>query len=181
MVAGPAAVKYARGLTVGAEQVESRYFSDGVKREQEFNERLLAANGKVNPHVIHDELGDWMTENVTVIRTNEKLRKTDDKIQELIERYRNIYLPDKGGWANKELIFARQLWNMLQLARVITIGAWRRNESRGAHYKPEFPERDDNNWLKTTKARFRAPGEEPEFTYEAVDVQHLKPRPRKYT
>ena len=50
--------------------------------------------------------------------------------------------------ATNEVFFTRQLWNMLVLARVITIGAYNRNESRGAHYKPEFPERNDEEWLK---------------------------------
>lgn len=49
---------------------------------------------------------------------------------------------------NQAVFFTRQLWNMLVLARVITIGAYNRNESRGAHYKPEFPERNDEEWLK---------------------------------
>jgi succinate dehydrogenase / fumarate reductase, flavoprotein subunit len=61
---------------------------------------------------------------------------------------------------------------------VITIGALLRNESRGAHYKPEFPERDDENFLKTTKARFTPDG--PEITYEDVDVSLIKPRLRNY-
>mgnify|MGYP001588515068 CR=1 FL=1 len=67
---------------------------------------------------------------------------------------------------------------MLQLARVITLGALNRNESRGAHYKPEFPNRDDKNWLKTTKAKFTS--DEPVFTYEDVDVSLIPLRERKY-
>ena len=67
---------------------------------------------------------------------------------------------------------------MLELARVITLGALRRDESRGAHYKPDFPERDDANWLKTTKARWSSDG--PEFSYDTVDTSLIKPRPRKY-
>ena len=59
----------------------------------------------------------------------------------------------------------RQLWNMLELARTITIGALNRNESRGAHYKPEFPERDDANFLKTTMANWSSDG--PRFSWEA--------------
>ena len=51
-------------------------------------------------------------------------------------------------WSNQAVFFTRQLWNMLVLARVITIGAYNRNESRGAHYKPEFPDRNDDEWLK---------------------------------
>lgn len=180
LVAGPSAVRYAKNLAKGADAVESSLYDEAARRENELNGKLLKATGKTNPHHIHEELGDWMTENVTVVRYNAKLKKTDEKIEELLERYKDIALPDVGNWSNRELVFARELQNMLQLARVITLGAWRRNESRGAHYKPEFPDRDDANWLKTTKAKFRGAAEEPEFSYEEVDTQHIKPRPRKY-
>ncbi|MBI2981794.1 MAG: FAD-binding protein, partial [Deltaproteobacteria bacterium] len=180
-IAGPAAVRYAKGLTQGAESLGSSFFDSAVVQEREINEELLHRDQEgINPHALHEELGNWTTENVTVIRVNEKLRQTDDKIQELMEKYREITLPDRGSWSNLELLFARQLKNMLALARVITLGAWRRNESRGAHYKPEFPERDDLNWMKTTKAKCRSWSEEPEFSYEEVDAQYIKPRPRKY-
>jgi succinate dehydrogenase / fumarate reductase flavoprotein subunit len=69
---------------------------------------------------------------------------------------------------------------MLQLARVITQGAALRNESRGAHYKPDFPERDDKNWLKTTKASFAPDADEPRFEFEPVDTSLIPPRPRRY-
>ncbi|MBI2083772.1 MAG: succinate dehydrogenase flavoprotein subunit [Deltaproteobacteria bacterium] len=180
-VAGPAAVRYAKGLGKQSDSLDASLFNAVEVREREICEELTRRDGDgINPHVIHEELGNWMTENVTVIRVNEKLRKTDDKIQELMEKYERIVLPDRGSWSNKELLFARQLKNMLALARVITIGAWRRNESRGAHFKPEFPDRDDMNWLKTTKAKSRGWKDEPEFSYEEVDVQYIKPRPRKY-
>jgi Fumarate reductase flavoprotein C-term len=74
---------------------------------------------------------------------------------------------------------ARQLYNMLQLARVITLGALNRNESRGAHYKPDFPDRDDENFMKTTIAEFS--GEGPVFSWEAVDVGLIEPRKRDYS
>jgi len=67
------------------------------------------------------------------------------------------------------------------LARVITLGAYNRNESRGAHYKPEFPERNDEEWLKTTMATFAGLKEAPKFHYEDVDVSLIKPRVRDYT
>ena len=59
---------------------------------------------------------------------------------------------------------------MLQLSRVITIGALNRNESRGAHYKPDFPERNDEKFLKTTMAKYNPSTNSPEFSYEDVDV-----------
>jgi succinate dehydrogenase / fumarate reductase flavoprotein subunit len=83
---------------------------------------------------------------------------------------------------------------MLHLARVITIGALKRNESRGAHYKPDFQDRDDTNFMKTTIANYKSPSGsqtsspfgvgndpgEPEFSYEPIDVSLVKPRARKY-
>ncbi len=179
-IAGPAALRYAKGLTKGADALSDSCFTAEQQRQVSINEELIKSGGKVNPHHIHQELGDVMTENVTVIRYNDKLKKADDKLQELIDRYRNVALPDTSLWANQELVFTRQLGNMLQLARVIALGAWRRNESRGSHYKPDFPNREDEGWLKTTKAKFAGTTQEPEFSYEAVDTQFIKPRPRKY-
>ena len=68
---------------------------------------------------------------------------------------------------------------MLQLARVITLGALNRNESRGAHYKPEFPDRNDENWLRTTVAEYS--DEAPVFSYEQVDISLVEPRKRDYS
>ena len=68
---------------------------------------------------------------------------------------------------------------MLNLARVITLGALNRNESRGAHYKPDFPERDDENFMKTTIAEYSA--EAPVLSYEPIDVSLVEPRKRDYS
>ena len=64
---------------------------------------------------------------------------------------------------------------------VITKGALLRNEFRGAHFKPEFPKRDDEHWLKTTIATYRSELDEPVITYEPVDMRHLKPILRDYS
>jgi succinate dehydrogenase / fumarate reductase flavoprotein subunit len=177
LLSGQTSMKYAKE---SSGNVDDTIFSEALRREEDLTKKLLSSTGKTNPHKLHEELGDVMTENVTVIRYNDRLKKTDEKIQELISRYQDIVLPDTTDWANHEILFARQLKNMLELARVITLGAWRRNESRGAHYKPDFQDRDDANWLKTTKAKFTGHGQEPEFSYEEVDQQYIKPRPRRY-
>jgi succinate dehydrogenase / fumarate reductase flavoprotein subunit len=98
----------------------------------------------------------------------------------LLERYQHVNLSDRTHWANTSFVFTRQLYNMLQLARVIAQGAAMRDESRGAHYKPDFPERDDKNWLKTTKATFAPDADEPRFEFEPVDISLIQPRARKY-
>ena len=98
-----------------------------------------------------------------------------------MERAKNININDTSRWSNQTAMFIRQLDHMLQLARVITIGAYNRNESRGAHYKPEFPDRNDEEWLKTTKATYNPETNAPEFSYEEVDVSYIKPRKRDYS
>ncbi|MED4917884.1 succinate dehydrogenase flavoprotein subunit [Geobacillus thermodenitrificans] len=179
MVAGPNAVRYIRGLEKSADALPSTLFDSYVKQEQEKWENILSLDGTENAYVLHKELGEWMTANVTIVRYNDRLLKTDEKIQELMERYKNISVTDTAKWSNQGATFIRQLYNMLQLARVITLGAYNRNESRGAHYKPEFPERNDKEWLKTTMARYTPDG--PSFHYEDVDVSLIKPRKRDYS
>ncbi|GGD03203.1 succinate dehydrogenase flavoprotein subunit [Pontibacillus salipaludis] len=181
MEAGPKAVQYISGLDKTAEDMSSTLFDDKLKEEQENFDAILNMKGTENAYQIHKELGEWMTDNVTVVRENEKLRKTDEKIQELQERFNDININDTTRWSNQGAMFTRQLQNMLQLARVITIGALNRNESRGAHYKPEFPERNDEEWLKTTKASYNPEKNAPEFSYEDVDISHIQPRKRDYS
>lgn len=170
--------EYFGALSGGAEAVSSRYFTQQWKLEEERLEAILRSHGKENPYALWEEMGRWMTDHVTVIRKNESLQKTDDKLVELKERLTHIGVSDTSQWANQGVVFALQLQNMMELARVITLGALRRNESRGAHYKPDFPERDDQNWLKTTVAKWTPDG--PEFSDEAVDTSLLKPKERKY-
>jgi succinate dehydrogenase / fumarate reductase, flavoprotein subunit len=178
-VAGPEALKYAKNQakntssTIGAFDAER-------KRQEEINVGLMRSDGNENPFRLWRELGEIMTKNCTVIRYNKNLQDTDAKIVDLLERYRRINLSDRTHWANTSFIFARQLYNMLQLSRVIAQGAAMRNESRGAHFKPDFPDRDDTNWLKTTKAYFAPDADEPRFEFEPVDTSLVKPRPRKY-
>ena len=178
MVAGPSVVKYARGLEKGSESVSSQVFDREQKRQEESNDRLLTQQGTENPLAMWREMGAWMTEHVTVVRHNKNLEKADAKLQELLERYRRINVSDRTKWSNQTLNFVRELYNMLVLARVIALGALARNESRGAHYKPDFPERDDANWLKTTRAHWD--DGKIQLSYEAVDTSQIRPRPRRY-
>ena len=179
-IGGPAAVFYARSLAKSSAAVTNGVFDSELKRQGEINAKLMKADGRENPFKLWRELGDLMTRNCTVIRDNKDLSATDGKLCELLERYAHINLSDRSLWANTTFVFTRQLYNMLQLARVIAQGALMRNESRGAHYKPNFPERDDKNWMKTTKAYFAADADEPRFEFEPVDVSLLPPRPRRY-
>jgi len=180
-VAGPNAVKYIEGLEKTTDALPSSLFDGYVKQEQEKWNNIMSLDGTENSYILHKELGEWMTNNMTVVRYNAKLKETDNKILELMERYKKININDTAKWSNQGAAFTRQLQNMLQLARVMTIGALNRNESRGAHYKPEFPDRDDENFMKTTMATFKGLDQAPAFHYEDIDVSLVPPRKRDYT
>jgi succinate dehydrogenase / fumarate reductase flavoprotein subunit len=177
-VSGPNALKYAKGLE--AQEGDGGHAAE-IARQAEINARLLKNEGTENPFRLWRELGSTMTEHVTVIRYNKGLKLADEKIVELLDRYKDVNLSDRSQWANTSFAFARQLKNMLELSRTITLGALLRDESRGAHYKPDFPDRNDEKFLKTTKASFTGAPEGPRFEYEEVDTRYIKPRPRSYT
>lgn len=179
MVAGPKAVEYIRGLKKSAEDINPAVFEQNRKAQENKYEGFLSMNGTENAYVLHKELGEWMTDNMTVVRYNSKLEATIDKIKELKVRYKNININDTSRWNNTGAAFTRQLWNMLELAEAMTLGALLRNESRGAHYKPEFPTRNDEQFMKTTKAAWTPEG--PQISYEDVDVSLIPPRIRDYS
>jgi succinate dehydrogenase / fumarate reductase flavoprotein subunit len=175
--AGPNALEYAKNLP--AADGDGGHAAE-LARQAAINGKLLKNEGSENPFKLWRELGQTMTEHATVIRYNKGLKQADEKIVQLLDRYRNVNLSDRSQWANTSFAFARQLKNMLELSRVIAQGALLRDESRGAHYKPEFPDRNDEKFLKTTKASFTGDAAGPRFEYEEVDTQYIKPRPRRY-
>lgn len=179
MVAGPKAVEYIKGLKKSAEDVASSVFDRENKRQTDKYNSIINMNGNENAYVIHKELGEWMTNNMTVVRFNDKLEQTIHKIKELKQRYANININDMAQWNNAGVAFTRQLWNMLELSEAMTLGGLLRNESRGAHYKPDFPERDDDQFMKSTIAKWTKEG--PQISYEDIDVSLIKPRKRDYS
>ncbi|MFC5469548.1 succinate dehydrogenase flavoprotein subunit [Cohnella suwonensis] len=179
MVTGPKAVEYIKGLKKSAEDVSESVFERERNKQSSKFQSILKMDGTENAYVIAKELGEWMTNTMTVVRYNKKLEETVGKIKELKQRYAKININDVANWNNSGAAYTRQLWNMLELAESMTVSALLRDESRGAHYKPEFPERDDDNFLKTSKATWTAEG--PQISYEEVDTSLIKPRKRDYS
>lgn len=176
---GPDVARYVKALGKSVDTLPATVWDEAVKEQQAKYNTLLRMDGTENAYVIHDELGKLMTENCTVVRYNDKLQATVKKIEELKQRWKNIGVPDHGGYVNQPAIFTRWLHGMLDLGHAIALGALLRNESRGAHYKPEFQERDDENFMKTTIATKK--GEGWEISYEEIEVSHIPPRKRNYT
>ncbi|CRX37537.1 succinate dehydrogenase flavoprotein subunit A [Estrella lausannensis] len=181
LVAGGEIPKYIASLQKNADDASSTYFDDALAIEESFKQQLFSSNGPENIFKLHEELAETLISHVTVKRNNADLKTALAKIHEVKERYGNISLSDKSSIANQSYIFANQFAAMLDIALIITKGALLRDEFRGAHYKPDFPSRDDQNWLKTTIATFDPHESDPVISYEAVDTRHLKPLMRDYT
>lgn len=181
LVVGIEVPRYLDSLKSSYRDSPTTIFDQALKMEQEAKKELLSRSGGENVHRLHDELADWMVNHVTVKRNNADLKKTLEKIKEIKDRYAHISLDDKSQFANQTYAFASQFGAMLDLAFIITKGALLRNEFRGAHFKPEFPNRDDENWLKTTIATFDPSQDEPVISYLPVDTRHLKPILRDYS
>jgi succinate dehydrogenase / fumarate reductase flavoprotein subunit len=153
-------------------------FEAALAKEQAFKHEILSRNGGENIHQLHDELAHIMVTDATVVRSNSALDKAANKIKEIRERYKNITLDDKTATMNQTYILANQFRAMLEISLVIVYGARARDEFRGSHYKPEYPARDDQNWLKTTIAQYDPEG--PILSYLPVDTRHVDPVERKY-
>jgi succinate dehydrogenase / fumarate reductase flavoprotein subunit len=202
LIVGPSIETWLKSLKKGtAVEQPASLFDGAVDGHQRRMEELIANQGDENPYLLHQELGDWMTRCVTVVRNNKDLTACLAKIDEFEDRYQRVSLSDKSHWTNQNFSFTRALGDMICLARVITKGALMRDECRGAHYKPDFqiksPDADDpaklrqqaetwcrafkeqsDKWLKTTIAKHTDDG--PKITYEEVDTSLIPPRPRTY-
>jgi succinate dehydrogenase / fumarate reductase flavoprotein subunit len=178
MVAGPHIVSYVKGLKKAAAEVSATAFDSERKIEEDDLASIMRMAGGENAFAMWRDMGEMMNRNVTIVRYNKTLKETDDKLAGLQERWNNIDVNDTTRTYNTSVMFTKQFRDMLHLARCITQSALARNESRGAHYKPEFPDRDDANWLKTTRATFTPDG--PKLDYEPVDTGLIELRARKY-
>ena len=199
IVAGPAMAAYRKNMQKSAWDCPSSLFDRAQKREERKFEAILAMDGEENAYVLHEELARKMLVDCTIERHNRKLDAVVAKIEEIDERARHIGVTDRNtGNMNQGAQYVRHLRNMIVLARIIAQGARNRDESRGAHFKPDLPQRDDASWLRTTFA-LHAGGEDGRrdtvrfvraidydllgknvHATDEVDVSMVRPRPRKY-
>ena len=142
-------------------------------------ERIKSAGGSEKVGELRGALQETMTENASVVRTGESLGRALETIRELQKRYYNVSIDDKGEVFNYDLVEAMELRNLLDLAEGLVLGAQTRTESRGAHWRDDFPTRDDANWMKHTLARRDDDGTV-SLDYKAVAGGRYQPMERKY-
>ncbi len=141
-------------------------------------EHLLDGSGDESVADIRTELQATMMDNIGVFRIESQMQAAVDRVHELQERYRRVSIQDRGKTFNTELLEALELGYLLDLAEVTAESALARTESRGAHSREDYPERDDENWLKHTLAYRTERGVE--LKYKPVAITRFEPKPRTY-
>jgi succinate dehydrogenase flavoprotein subunit len=146
-----------------------------VGRERAGLEAMLQGRGAEDASAIRERMQNVMTDRVGIFRRGEDLSAAVEELQQLLERSRNIGLRYKAPGANPELVTAYRTRRMLKLALAIAYGASMRTESRGAHFREDYPRRNDAEWLKRTLATWAGENDTlPTLQYEPLDVKHME-------
>jgi fumarate reductase flavoprotein subunit len=152
----------------------TRLVQEILEAEQAKLDALVNGRGTEDASALKAQMQEIMTAKVGIFRNGPVLEQAVDELQKLLVRSRNIGLRYKGGGANPELATAYRVQKMLKLALCVAYGAYTRTESRGAHFRQDFPRRNDAEWLKRTLATWRGDDTLPTLDYEALDVNKME-------
>ncbi len=145
---------------------------------QEAIKNLMHGKKGLHGGKIRAEMQDTMMENVGIFRNNDDMQKAVDTLEELRKRYGEVRVEDKNKKFNTDLQDILELKNLLDLAYITAVSAKNRTETRGAHSRDDFKERDDEKWLK--HSMIRMDGDRAVINYKSVDISIFKPKPRTY-
>jgi len=166
-------LNYVKNVPQAAEDVPETVYTASVKKWQESYTNINSMNGNENPYALHREMAEEMISNVLIVRENEKLKSTLDKINEFESRWKNVKCVDTTDWSNPVPSFINQLWNMIQLSKIITKGALLRDEFRGSHYKPEFDLNQPSDFRPETYLEFEKQKQTGNIQEDAFAPEHL--------
>jgi fumarate reductase flavoprotein subunit len=171
----------AKTIGAGGVEVDTQVANEAVKHAEDRAARLLAAEGPgPGAYEIRDAMAEVMIGRVGIFRTGEELTLAVNELKELLVKCDKIVLRSKVPGMNPELTFALRIKNMVRLSLITAMGALARTESRGAHYRSDYPLRDDAQWLNRTLARWPSSSNAPEIGYEPVGVLDVPPGHRGY-
>ena len=154
--------------------IPTRLVQEILEAEQAKLDALVNGKGTEDASALKAQMQEIMTAKVGIFRNGPVLEQAVDELQKLLVRSRNIGLRYKGGGANPELATAYRVQKMLKLALCVAYGAHTRTESRGAHFRQDFPRRNDAEWLKRTLATWRGDDTLPTLGYEPLDVTRME-------
>ena len=184
---GVSVVNYVRdGGHTPASELEQGLYDAAAAREQAKHDALLesATRGdndpRFNPYQIATELGEEMNAASTVVKTGPRLEQCLAKLDELRQRYEQVRLGDGAMWTNQSLSFTRSVGDMIILAEAIAKAGLLREESRGSHYRTDFPQRDDDRFWKTSVAKFNTQTGKSDIDFVEVKAGLVRLRPRDY-
>lgn len=170
---------YLKSMEAGSDSVPSTLLGTEKARHEAEYKAALGKRGDENPYQLAAQLSETMWNYCGIWRTQRELAAAAETLKELGERAKKCDAVDAGAWSNQAAPFARTLTHMVEMSKAIVGGAMVRDESRGAHFKMDTPDRDDSKWLVTTKATWAEAG--PQFDLsEKVDCCYIAPRARKY-
>jgi len=152
--------------------------TDELNNETKRIQNIINRTNGERTATLRNEMGEAMTSGIGVFRDTRSIELAKQKVLNLIDRYENTYIDNKGKIFNTDLIFNLELKYMLDVALTMCVGAENRKESRGAHYRTDITERDDQNWLKHTHVA-KIDGEVQFYTSD-VNITKWKPEIREY-
>ncbi len=174
--AGDKAVAYVKGKE--KTRAGGKALAAALRETEAEIDQLLGADGEENPADLRDEMRRVMFEKVGLFREEKQMKEALEKIRELKDRAKRIRISYKGRRYNLDLACSLELEGMLLMAEVICCGAIERKESRGSHYRVDYRERDDENWLKHTLAYYTPDG--PRLDFKEVTITKYEPQARRY-
>lgn len=176
-IVGEKVARYLEGTEIS---FPTRLAREAVSTQHERIGRITRRTGGENVHDLRREMEKTLMERVPIFRNADDLQFALDALATLLERSGRLGLQSGGGFSSPELTAALRLPGMLRLALSITFGARQRTESRGSHFREDFPSRNDSDWLKRTLAYWPEGAELPRLEYEDITITELPPGDRGY-
>jgi fumarate reductase flavoprotein subunit len=178
VVAGMIVGDYFADFCKGAQiDISTKAIEKAVKKQEDFIEHLLNNNGKHDIFAIKNRMKDIMWDKVAIFRDHNGLTEAVNELEELLKNSHDVTVKSKTRAANPELEEAYRVPMMLKLALCVAVGALKRTESRGAHYREDYLKRDDLNWLNRTLTSWKEGDTLPTVDYEPLDIMKMEMPP----
>lgn len=176
-VAGEDALKYAQSVEYAT---DTQHFEQLAKAAyQPYLDLLNRTDGTEKPADIRNALGEMMEAEIGIYRSKENCERARQAIEQLKQRYKNVKVTDHSDTFNTDWLTTIELGYLIDVAEAMIYSADARTESRGSHQRLDYPDRDDENFLKHTLAYYRV-GEPPKIEYSSVKITKSQPAQRVY-